>query len=106
MLLGLAGLPVYLGRNSLVMSCGSSCQVHHRPVEDSSGSFYSQPCLRSGRTWQSDLASVGCARAVAALGLAGQGRSSLQQLVLVVADGRFHEREALQRAVREVGACA
>lgn len=44
--------------------------------------------------------------AVAALGLAGQGRSSLQQLVLVVADGRFHEREALQRAVREVSACA
>lgn len=28
--------------------------------------------------------------------------SSLQQLVLVIADGRFHEKEALQRRVREL----
>ena len=33
---------------------------------------------------------------------AGRGHGALQQLVLVVADGRFHERAALQRAVREV----
>ena len=38
------------------------------------------------------------------LGYAGPGYGSeaLQQLVLIVADGRFHEKAALQRAVREV----
>ena len=34
---------------------------------------------------------------------AGFGSEALQQLVLIVADGRFHEKAALQRAVREVG---
>lgn len=33
---------------------------------------------------------------------AGYGSEALQQLVLIVADGRFHEKAALQRAVREV----
>ena len=33
---------------------------------------------------------------------AGFGSEALQQLVLIVADGRFHEKAALQRAVREV----
>lgn len=31
----------------------------------------------------------------------GYGSGTLHQLVLVVADGRFHEKEALKRAVRE-----
>ena len=36
---------------------------------------------------------------------AGFGSEALQQLVLIVADGRgFHEKAALQRAVREVRA--
>ena len=34
----------------------------------------------------------------------GWGTESLQQLVLVLADGRFHEKAALQRAVREAAA--
>lgn len=37
---------------------------------------------------------------------AGFGSEALQQLVLIVADGRFHEKAALQRAVREVRATA
>lgn len=36
---------------------------------------------------------------------AGYGSEALQQLVLIVADGRFHEKAALQRAVREVRCC-
>jgi hypothetical protein len=35
---------------------------------------------------------------------AGFGSEALQQLVLIVADGRFHEKAALQRAVREARA--
>lgn len=34
-------------------------------------------------------------------GTSGAGASSLHQLVLIVADGRFHEKESLRRAVRE-----
>jgi len=32
------------------------------------------------------------------------GGTKLQQLVLIVADGRFHEKEALRRCMREIGA--
>lgn len=32
------------------------------------------------------------------------GGTKLQQLVLIIADGRFHEKEALRRCMREVGA--
>ena len=35
-----------------------------------------------------------------ALSMGLSGRSSLQQLVILLADGRFHERDALQRAAR------
>ena len=33
-------------------------------------------------------------------GAAGPGGGALQQLVLILADGRFHEKEALRRAVQ------
>ena len=32
------------------------------------------------------------------------GGTKLQQLVLIIADGRFHEKEALRRCMREIGA--
>ena len=41
---------------------------------------------------------LGEARARA--GAAGPGGGALQQLVLILADGRFHEKEALRRAVQ------
>jgi len=41
---------------------------------------------------------LGEARARA--GTAGPGGGALQQLVLILADGRFHEKEALRRAVQ------
>ena len=40
------------------------------------------------------------------LGGTGSGSSELQQLVLVLADGRFHEKEGLRQVVREAAAKA